>query len=76
MSESNMLATEMGDGEAGSLDALGGSSIMTMMKGNGKVGAGGKEHDLDEGYVFFIGVGEEITFELSRGLQTFIVFVG
>jgi mannose-6-phosphate isomerase len=48
---------------------------MIMTKGRGKMKAGGKEHDLNEGYVFFIGVGEEITFEAFRGLQIFTVFV-
>lgn len=36
---------------------------------------GGKEHDLDEGYVFFISVSEEITLEASKGLQIFTAFV-
>lgn len=75
MSGFNMLATETGDGETESWDALGGPSIMIVTKGRGKMKAGGKEHDLDEGYVFFIGVGEEITFEASRGLQVFTAFV-
>jgi len=61
MSEFNMLATEMGDGETDSLDALGEPSIMIVTKGKGKMKAGGKEYDLDEGCVFFIGVSEEIT---------------
>jgi len=75
MSEFNMLATETGDGETEPRDALGGPSIMIVTKGRGKMKAGGKEHDLDEGNVFFIGVGEEITFEASRGLQMFTAFV-
>ena len=75
MSEFNILVTEMGDGETESLDALGGPSIMIVTKGNGRMKAGGKEHELDEGCVFFIGVGEEITFEAFRGLQIFIAFV-
>jgi len=60
MSEFNMLATEMGDGETESRDALGGPSIMIVTKGRVKMKAGGKEHGLDGGYVFFISVGGEI----------------
>jgi hypothetical protein len=75
MSEFNMLATEMGDDETESRDALGGPSIMIVTKGRGKMKVGGKEHDLDEGYVLFIGVGKEITFEAFRGLQIFTAFV-
>jgi len=75
MSEFSMLATEMGDGESESLDALGGPSILIVTKGSGKMKAGGKEHDLDEGYVFFIGAGEEMAFEASKGLQIFTAFV-
>ncbi|OCL07934.1 mannose-6-phosphate isomerase [Glonium stellatum] len=75
MSEFNMLATELDDGETESLDALGGPSIMIVTKGKGKMKAGGKEHNLDEGYIFFIGVGEEITFKADKGLQVFTAFV-
>ena len=74
MSEFNILATETGDGETESRDALGGPSIIIVTKGRGKMRAGGKKHDLDEGYVFFIGVGEQITFEACRGLQIFTAF--
>jgi mannose-6-phosphate isomerase len=67
-SEFNILATETGDGETESRDALGGPSIVIMTKGRDKMKVGRKEHGLDEGYVFFIGMGEEITFEACRRL--------
>jgi mannose-6-phosphate isomerase len=75
MSEFNILATETGDGETESRDALGGPSIVIMTKGRDKMKVGRKEHGLDEGYVFFIGMGEDITFKVSRGLQVFTAFV-
>lgn len=75
MSEFNMLAAELGDGESETVEALGGPAIMIVTRGEGTMKADGKEHKLSEGYVFFIGQGVEVEYKASSGLQMFTAFV-
>ena len=74
MSEFNMLAVELGDGEEG-IEGLGGPSIMVVTKGEGRLKADGKEYELGEGYVYFVGKDTELQFEATKGLQIFTAFV-
>ena len=52
MSEFNLIAIELGDGETEKLRAIRGPSVMIVTNGEGKMKASGKEYELKEGYVF------------------------
>lgn len=75
LSEFSVLGTELGKGESETIGALGGPSILIATKGSGKMKAKGKDYDLKEGYIFFIGHGVEMEFEADSGLQIFTAFV-
>ena len=75
MSEFDMLAVELEDGEKEGIGELGGPSIMVVTKGEGRLKAGGKEYELGEGYVYFVGKDTELQFEATKGLQIFTAFV-
>lgn len=74
LSEFNMLATELGKGEKEVVGKLEGPSVMIVTKGKGKLKADGKEYELSEGYIFFIGQGTEMHFESEEGLQVFTAY--
>lgn len=74
LSEFNMLATELWKGEKETVGALKGPSVMIVTKGKGKMKADGKEHELSDGYIYFIGQGTEIEFESEEGLQAFTAY--
>ncbi|CAI6252766.1 unnamed protein product [Periconia digitata] len=75
MSEFNMLATELKDGEDETISAVDGPSIMICTKGEGTMKADGKEHKLSEGYIFFIGRGVEVQYNSTKGLQMYTAYV-
>ncbi|KAK3061292.1 hypothetical protein LTS18_006595 [Coniosporium uncinatum] len=75
MSEFDMLNITLNGNESETVEALGGPSIMICTQGSGKLKAGGKERDIQEGYVFFIGQGTEMEFVASDGLQVYNAFV-
>lgn len=72
MSEFNMIVTELGSGETESLKAVAGPSIMFMTSGQGKMKADGKEHEIQAGYIYFIGQGVEVSYESTS--QDFTVY--
>lgn len=71
MSEFNMLATELEEGESDVVDAVTGPSILIVTKGKGKMRAGEDEYELSEGYIFFVGCDTKTEFEATEGLQIF-----
>ena len=75
LSEFNMLATQLGEGEHEMIGKIDGPSVMIVTKGSGKMKAEGKEFELGEGSIFFIGHNEEVEFEAKSGLQMFTAFV-
>ncbi|KAF2016988.1 mannose-6-phosphate isomerase [Aaosphaeria arxii CBS 175.79] len=75
LSEFSMLAMEVGAGETETIGKLGGPSIFIATKGAGKMKAEGKEYELKEGYIFFVGQGVELEFEATEDLQAFTAFV-
>jgi len=75
MSEFDMLATELGKGEKEKIDKINGPSVMIVASGSGKMKAGGKDYEIKEGYVFFIGYGIETEFDAVDGLQMFRAYV-
>lgn len=75
MSEFNMLCTELkGDGSE-VVKALAGPSMMIVTKGSGKLRAEAKDHELSEGYIFFIGAGVETEFTSNSELQVYRAYV-
>ncbi|KAF2730491.1 mannose-6-phosphate isomerase [Polyplosphaeria fusca] len=75
ISEFSMLATDLADGERETVEALGGPSIIIVTKGKGTMVADGRQHNLIQGYVYFIAPGVQIEFEAEKGLQMFTAFV-
>jgi mannose-6-phosphate isomerase len=74
MSEFDMLVTALKAKETETIKAIQGPSIMIVTGGKGKLKAEGKEHDVKEGYVFFIGYNTEIELVAESGLETHIAF--
>ena len=74
MSEFDMLVTNLKAGETEKIKALQGPSIMVVTGGDGIMRAEGKEHEVKEGFVFFIGYNTEIEFVAASGLETHIAF--
>ncbi|TVY53141.1 Mannose-6-phosphate isomerase [Lachnellula cervina] len=76
MSEFNMLVTNLGAGEREVLEPLGGPGVMLVTGGKGKMIAEGKERDVREGWVFFVGVGTELEFvgDDDGGLEFHLAF--
>ncbi|KAJ9609779.1 hypothetical protein H2200_006107 [Cladophialophora chaetospira] len=62
MSEFNMLVTELSKDEKETIEAVQGPSTLIVTSGSGKLSAGGQEHDLPEGSIFFIGQGVEVKY--------------
>lgn len=75
LSEFSVLGTELGKGESEQIEALGGPSILIATQGSGVMKTKGKDTELKEGYVFFIGHGVEMEFEAKDALQIFTAFV-
>jgi len=75
LSEFNMLATTMSDGDSETIRAMGGPSIMIVTEGEGTMKGNGKEYKLSAGYIFFIAPGVELDFKASKQLRAFTAFV-
>ncbi|KAF1851973.1 mannose-6-phosphate isomerase [Cucurbitaria berberidis CBS 394.84] len=75
LAEFSMLATTLGDGESETIGKLGGPSIMIVTEGEGTLTADGKEHDLSEGYIFFVGPDVEVEFNATKQIKAFTAFV-
>jgi mannose-6-phosphate isomerase len=74
MSEFDMLMTELKSKESEKIKALLGPSIMVVTGGSGTMKADGKEVEVKEGYVFFIGYNTEIELTAENGLETHTAF--
>jgi mannose-6-phosphate isomerase len=74
MSEFDMLVAELKSKEGETIKALQGPSIMVVTGGSGTMKADGKEFDVKEGYVFFIGYDTEIELKAESGLETHTAF--
>lgn len=75
LSEFNMLATTLEDGESETIRAISGPSIMILTEGEGTLKAEGKEYKLSEGYIFFIGQGTELELVATKPIKAFTAFV-
>lgn len=76
MSEFDMLQTMLKKGEKEVLGASGGPGILIASRGGAKLNAGGREFELNEGYVFFVAQGVELQLEAGDdGLLMHTAFV-
>jgi len=70
-----MLVTNLGVGQKEVVAPLGGPGVMLVTGGKGKMTAEGKETEVKEGWVFFIGVGTELEFVGdAEGLEFHLAF--
>ena len=69
-SEFDMLVTKLKSKESEAIKAIRGPSIMVVTGGNRITKADGKEAEVKEGYVFFIGNNTEIELKAEDGLET------
>lgn len=74
MSEFDMLVTDLKGKEIETMNALQGPAIMIVTAGKGTLKAEGKEHEVKEGYFFFVGYNTEIELATESGLETNIAF--
>ncbi|KAH8818119.1 RmlC-like cupin domain-containing protein [Hyaloscypha sp. PMI_1271] len=74
LSEFDMLITKLKGEETETIKALQGPAILIVTGGKGKMRAEGKEHEVKEGYVFFIGYNTEIELAAESGLEAHIAF--
>ncbi|KAF1989063.1 mannose-6-phosphate isomeras-like protein [Aulographum hederae CBS 113979] len=75
MSEFDMAFLQLGKDEEESWEAIGGPSIFVCTKGSGMLKAQGKEFDVKEGYVFFVGHGVQMDWSSEGELEVFNAFV-
>ncbi|KAL9027081.1 MAG: hypothetical protein Q9196_004347 [Gyalolechia fulgens] len=71
MSEFNMLKTSLKEGEKETIRAIAGPSVVFATSGSGTLTADGQSHDINEGYIFFVGQGTEVEHEASSGLEVY-----
>ncbi|KAL8996181.1 MAG: hypothetical protein Q9169_004247 [Polycauliona sp. 2 TL-2023] len=71
MSEFNMLKTSLQAGEKETIRAIGGPSVLFATSGAGKLMADGETHVIEQGYIFFVGQGVEVSYEASSGLDIY-----
>jgi len=74
MSEFNMLVTKLEGKGTETIKALQGPSIIVITGGKGKMKTEGKQYEIKEGYVFFIGYNTEIELLAESGLETHIAY--
>ncbi|MCJ1418106.1 hypothetical protein MMC32_004451 [Xylographa parallela] len=75
MSEFDMLLTELESGDTEEIEASDGPTVMWVTSGSGLMKVNGKEFKLDEGYVFFIGSGVQVTYEAESTLAIYAAIV-
>jgi mannose-6-phosphate isomerase len=69
MSEFDMLVTNLKAKETETIEALQGPAIIIVTGGKGILKADDKEHEVKEGYVFFIGYNTEIELAAESALR-------
>jgi mannose-6-phosphate isomerase len=74
MSEFDMLVTNLKAKETETIKALQGPAILIVTGGKGTLKAEGDEHEVKEGYVFFIGYNTKIELAAGSSLETHIAF--
>lgn len=72
LSEFDMLVTELAGGEGDVVGEVEGPSVMTVTEGEGRMKVQGKEYELKEGWIFYVGCGVEVEFE--AGSKRLVVY--
>lgn len=72
--EFSVLKTVLADGAAETVPGIDGPSILIGTKGTGKISVGSNTQPVEEGYIFFVGAGEEVVLKAGEGVKEFIVF--
>ncbi|KAI1411621.1 mannose-6-phosphate isomerase [Hypoxylon sp. FL1857] len=75
MSEFDMLKTDLGAGESEELTPSEGPGVMIVTSGKGVMHADGADHQLKEGFIYFIAPGVPVKFESQDGLQIHMAVV-
>jgi len=75
MSEFNMLLTDLKSGEDDVIGKVAGPSMMIITSGEGKMEVSGKEYEIKEGYVFFVGQGVDVSLAAKKDLQAYRAYV-
>jgi mannose-6-phosphate isomerase len=75
MSEFDMLCVQLKGGENEQWEKFGGPGVLLIQQGSGRMKAGGDNFDVKEGYVYFVGYGNEVSFEAGDdGLTGFMAY--
>ncbi|KAI1385146.1 mannose-6-phosphate isomerase [Hypoxylon trugodes] len=69
MSEFDMLKADLGAGESEELTASEGPGVLIVTSGKGVMHAEGVDHQLKEGFIFFVAPGVPILWESQDGIQ-------
>lgn len=75
LSEFNMLAMHLAEGESETIGAINGPAVAIVTKGEGTMKANGKEYKLSEGFIFFIAHNTKVEYEATKDLQVYTAFV-
>ncbi|OTA65745.1 mannose-6-phosphate isomerase [Hypoxylon sp. EC38] len=75
MSEFDMLKTDLGTSESEELTASEGPGVMIVTSGKGVMHADGADHQLREGFIYFIAPGVPVKFKSQDGLQIHMAVV-
>ena len=70
-SEFNMLKTVLKGGEKEVIEKIAGPSVLFATSGEGKMKSGGEGFEIKEGYIFFVGQGNEVELDAQRGLEVY-----
>ena len=74
MSEFNMLVVDLGSQESETIKPLQGPAVMVVTGGKGTLKAEGKEYEVKEGYVFYIGYDTQLEFTAGESLEAHIAY--
>ena len=74
MSEFDMLKINLAGGDKEVIEAIEGPSVLISTKGSGKMESKGEAWDLQEGYVFFVGAGTELSFSSQDGMEIYSAY--
>lgn len=69
LSEFDMLKADLKAGEKDEISASEGPGVLIVTSGKGTMKAEGKDHSLEEGFIYYVAPGVPVTWETDSGLQ-------
>ncbi|KAK4464477.1 mannose-6-phosphate isomerase [Cladorrhinum samala] len=75
IAEFDVLRVKLDTDEREKIEANEGPAVLIVTKGTGKLTADGKAHKLEEGGIFFVAPGVEVSFDTTQDLDVFMVVV-